>query len=49
LDAGGADADDGDLFVGEVVVLVPAGGVDEFALEVVQAFDVGPLPVATAC
>ena len=41
LDRRGAGADHGDPLAGEVDVVVPAGGVEELALEVVDAVDVG--------
>jgi hypothetical protein len=41
LDGAGAGADDADALAGEVVVVVPAGGVEEFALEAFEALDVG--------
>lgn len=46
LDARGAVPYDGDAFVGVVKVLWPGGAVDDAALEVVEAVDVGPFPVA---
>lgn len=48
LDGGCAAADDGDAVVGPLLLLVglvPARGVDDAALEGVQAGDVGPLEV----
>ena len=46
MDARRAVPYDGDALVGVVKVLWPGGAVDEAALEVVEAGDVGPLPVA---
>jgi hypothetical protein len=46
LDARGAVPYDGDSFVGVFKVLWPGGAVDEAALEVMEAGDIGPLPVA---
>ena len=40
LDGRGARADDRDPFAGEVVVVVPAGGVEDLALEPVEAVNV---------
>jgi hypothetical protein len=45
LDRAGAGADDRDPLAGELIVVVPAGGVDELALEVVEAFEIRRLRV----
>ena len=45
LDAGGAVTDDADAFVTVIVRVVPGCGVDFVAFEVVDARDVGPLPL----
>src|ERR1700740_3003088 len=43
LHGAGPSADDRDALAAEVVVVVPLGGVDDLALEVVEARDLGRL------
>lgn len=43
LDGARAVADDADLLVGEVVLVVPLGRVKHLALERLEAFDLGPV------
>ena len=45
LNTTGTNADCRHPFAGEVVFLIPAGGVNQLALEVLDALNVGPLPV----
>jgi hypothetical protein len=48
LDAGRANANHSNTFFGEVILLIPSSGVNKLALELLEAFNAWPFPVAVS-